>query len=179
MSGAMSTELHSIPRAAPTAMAMPTANMAVLRDMKPVCISDHLGRSAIGHMTHPPISAHMGGTPLSLCWVGDLRETPELAGQAEPAKNGLSFVGARWVPTLRHPVAVPHSCEVERRLHTHRYPAIAPRLRQPPVKIGFRPEAVDRASREPDVIPESCCWDHEMDNAAGLNNTIAHGPYRL
>jgi len=43
VSGVMSTELDSIPRAAPTTMAMPTTNMTELRDMKPFSVSNHLG----------------------------------------------------------------------------------------------------------------------------------------
>jgi hypothetical protein len=71
VSGPVSTELHSIPAAAPTAMAMPTANMIVLRDMRPVSGRDSVGCSALCHTTQPPISASMREWVLSRArWSG-------------------------------------------------------------------------------------------------------------
>jgi len=78
-SGVASTELHSIPAAAPTAMAMPTANMIELRGMKPVSNRDCVGSSAVGHTSHPRITAPMRAwASRAECriWVADFLQCP-------------------------------------------------------------------------------------------------------
>ena len=38
---------------------------------------------------------------------------------------------------------------------------------------------MNSASGELDVVPESCCWDHEVDYAVGFDPPVHDGPFRV
>ena len=119
-----------------------------------------------------------GGHSCVVLEISRSGQTPELAGQAVGSENRFRLDGRRRCPITLHAARVPILREVVGRLNGHGCPTEMAGLRQPGVELGSRPEAVDGASGETDVVPEPASRHHVMDDSVGRHGAVVDGPDR-
>ncbi len=92
------------------------------------------------------------------------------------AKDRLGFGRTGRLPAFVHSPGIPIAGDFVHGLRRRHVAPLMPGITQPRVQFGFRPEAPDVGSGEPDVIPEGAGRDEQVDQALGADHPSLHCP---